>query len=43
MTEGVLDEMNALRLQFPYNAAEMLADPARVEAYKGAAVFGLPD
>lgn len=34
MTESVLDEMNALRLQFPYNAAEMLADPAKVEAYK---------
>ena len=32
----LLEEIEKLRKQFPYNAAEMLADPDQIEAYKKA-------
>ena len=34
MTDGVMKEMEDMRLQFPYNASDMLSDPAKLEAYK---------
>lgn len=34
MTEGVMTEMEEMRLQFPYTASDMLSDPAKIEAYK---------
>lgn len=34
MTDAVMKEMEEMRSQFPYAAADMLSDPAKVEAYK---------
>lgn len=34
MTDTVMREMDDIRLQFPYTAAEMLSDHAQIEAYK---------
>ena len=34
MTDAAMKEMDDMRLQFPYTAAEMLSDPAQIEAYK---------
>ena len=36
MITTLLEEIEKLRKQFPYNAAEMLADPDQIEAYKKA-------
>lgn len=34
MTDSVMKEMEDMRLQFPYNASDMLSDPEKLEAYK---------
>ncbi len=34
LTDGVMNEMEQLRSTFPYNAAEMLSDPNKLQAYK---------
>ena len=36
MITTLLEEIEKLRKQFPYNAAEMLADPDQIEVYKKA-------
>lgn len=33
-TDNVMQEINEMRLRFPYTAAEMLSDPVKTEAYK---------
>lgn len=34
MMEGIMREMDEIRQQFPYTAADMLADPEQIEVYK---------
>lgn len=34
MTDGVMKEMEDMRLRFPYTASDMLSDPAEIEAYR---------
>lgn len=34
MTDGVMAELEEMRLQFPYSASDMLSDPAKTEAYR---------
>ena len=34
MTNATMQEMEEMRSQFPYTAAEMLSDLAQIEAYK---------